>query len=355
MKAVSKRAANTDGVSWQQIVARYQGPDLRMSIWQLVTSFLPYIALWYLMYLSLQYSYLITLALSVLASGFLLRIFIIFHDCTHGSFFKSRRANEWAGRVCGLLAFTPFGEWRHRHNLHHATTGNLDKRGWWDIDVLTVREYLALPRHKQLIYRLYRNPIVLFMIGAPIFFIILQRIPRRGARPKEIRSVLWTDLALAAMVGGLVWLLGWQAFLLIQLPIAVLSSTVGLWMFYVQHQFEQAYWEHDPEWDYVTASLKGSSYYQLPRVLQWFTGNIGFHHIHHLSAKIPNYRLEQAFRENPLFQDVTTITLGTSLAVLKAKAWDEDLKRMLDFRELHARYGRSLSLAPANPPAGSWE
>jgi omega-6 fatty acid desaturase (delta-12 desaturase) len=354
MKAASNTLVDANGMSWQKIVAKYHGPDLRLSIGQLVTSFVPYIALWYLMYLSLSYSYAITLLLSVLASGFLLRIFIIFHDCTHGSFFKSRRANEIVGVICGLASFTPFGEWRHRHNLHHATTGNLDKRGWWDIDVLTVKEYLALPPRKQLVYRLYRNPIILFMIGATFFFIVIQRIPRRDSRPKEIKSVLWTNVGLVLLYGPIIWLVGWQAFLLIQVPIAILSSTVGLWMFYVQHQFEQAYWEYDPEWDYVTASLKGSSFYKLPRILQWFTGNIGFHHIHHLSAKIPNYRLEQCYRENTLFQDVTEITLGSSLQAINAKVWDEELKRMLDFKEVRTLYGHSLPLNSA-PPAGSPE
>jgi omega-6 fatty acid desaturase (delta-12 desaturase) len=310
--------------------------------------------MWYLMYLSLSVHYALTLLLSLVASGFLLRIFIIFHDCTHGSFFKSRRANDIAGIICGLLAFTPYDEWRHRHNLHHATTGNLDKRGWWDIDVLTVKEYLALPPRQQLVYRLYRNPIILFAIGATFFFIVIQRIPRRGSKPKQRNSVLWTNVGLVALNGALIWLVGWQAYLLIQVPIAILSSTFGLWMFYVQHQFEQAYWEWDPEWDYVTASLKGSSFYRLPKILQWFTGNIGFHHIHHLSAKIPNYRLEQCYRENTLFQDVNVITLRTSLEAIRAKVWDEDRKRMLDFKEVRALYG-SLPQAAAAPPSGSPE
>lgn len=321
---------------WQRIVAQYQGADTRQSVWQIISSFGPYVALWVLMYLSLSYSYWITLGLAVLASGFLVRTFIIFHDCTHGSFFKSRRANDTLGILFGLLSFTPYYEWRHRHNLHHATTGNLDKRGWWDIDVLTVREYLELNKWERLRYRLYRNPLLMFGLGSTLFFLVIQRFPRGDAKGRERNNVLWTDLMIAGMVAGMSALIGFKEYLIIQLPIVILASTIGLWMFYVQHQFEEAYWERNPEWDYVTASLKGSSYYKLPRILQWFTGNIGFHHIHHLSAKIPNYRLEACFKENEIFQDVTTITLRTSLQAVFAKLWDENQKKMIDFKDLKA-------------------
>lgn len=322
------------GRDWKKIVARYQQVDLGKSIGQLITSIAPYLLLWILMYYSLSVSYWLTLALSLLTSGFLLRIFILFHDCTHGALFKSRRANDIVGIITGLFAFTPYGEWRYRHNLHHATTGNLDARGWWDIDVLTVDEFLALPRWQQWRYRIYRNPIVLFMIGAPFFFLVLQRFPRRDSRPRERNSILLTNVLLIVVVTAICSLIGWQAFMLVQLPVAILSSTLGLWMFYVQHQFERTYWEHKPEWDYVTASLQGSSYYKLPRLLQWFTGNIGFHHIHHLSPKIPNYNLEACFMENPMFQDVHTLTLASSLMTISAKLWDENGKRMINFREL---------------------
>jgi acyl-lipid omega-6 desaturase (Delta-12 desaturase) len=319
---------------WQDIVAQYQGADVRQSLTQIATSLIPYMVLWYLMYLSLAYSYWITLALAVIASGFMLRIFIIFHDCTHGSFFRSRKLNDFVGVVAGLLSFTPYGAWRYRHALHHATTGNLDQRGWWDIDVLTVQEYLHLSAGKRLWYRLYRNPVLMFGIGATFFFLIVQRFSRKGAKPQERRSIRWTNVGIVAMLGALTALVGVEQLILIQLPIAIMASSAGLWMFYIQHQFEAAYWERDPEWDYVTASLKGSSYYRLPRLLQWFTGNIGFHHIHHLSAKIPNYRLEACYQENPLFQEVNVITLRQSFQALSAKLWDEDQKRMVGFRNL---------------------
>ncbi len=328
---MAKPAKASGKPQWQRIVQQYQGSDTRQSIVQLVTSVVPYFALWYLMYLSLSYSYAITLVLSIFASGFLLRSFIIFHDCTHGSFFNSRKANDVVGVFTGLLSFTPYAAWRHRHALHHATTGNLDRRGWWDIEVYTVKEFEALPKWEQIRYRLYRHPFILFVMGSTVFFLLLQRIPRRDSKKAELTSIMWTNVALVVLVAAMCYLVGWREFIMIQLPIAFLSSTVGLWMFYVQHQFEQAYWEHSDEWDYLTASLKGSSYYKLPRVLQWFTGNIGFHHIHHLSAKIPNYRLEQCFNDNELFQDVTTITLKTSLEAFDAKLWDEDRKLMIGF------------------------
>jgi omega-6 fatty acid desaturase (delta-12 desaturase) len=308
---------------WLRIVAQYQGANRRQSMTQIITSFGPYFLLWIPMYISLSYSYWITLALSVLASGFLLRTFIIFHDCTHGSFFKSRKANDAIGIIAGLLSFTPYHEWRHRHNLHHATTGNLDKRGWWDIEVVTVREYLQLAKWERLRYRLYRNPWLMFGLGSTLFFLVVQRFPRRDARKRERNSVLLTNLAIVGMAAGMSALIGLKAYLMIQLPIAILSSMIGLWMFYVQHQFEEGYWEHNPEWDYVTASLKGSSYYKLPRILQWFTGNIGFHHIHHLSPKIPNYKLPACHNENPSLQ-VKPMTLLFSLKSLHLRLWDEE-------------------------------
>jgi acyl-lipid omega-6 desaturase (Delta-12 desaturase) len=334
MKSIGTAETSSVKSHWQRVLARYQGADVRQSVWQIATSFVPYLALCYLMYHSLAFSYWITLGLAVLASGFHLRTFIIFHDCTHGSFFTSQKANDALGIIAGLLSFTPYYEWRHRHALHHATVGNLDRRGWWDIDMLTVREYLDLPTWARWRYRLYRNPLIMFGLGATLFFLVLQRIPRRDARKRERASVYWTNLALLAMIVGLSTLIGFKAYLLVQLPIVVISSTIGLWVFYVQHQFEDGYWAHNPEWDFVTAALKGSSYYKLPRLLQWFTGNIGFHHIHHLSAKIPNYRLEACYEENALFQEVNTITLWTSLQAISAKLWDEDQRRMVGFREV---------------------
>ncbi|MEE9521812.1 MAG: fatty acid desaturase, partial [candidate division NC10 bacterium] len=267
-------------VSWQQVVAKYDNPDLRRSVWQVFNSFVPYFILWYVMYRSLAVSYWITLALSVLAAGFLVRIFIIFHDCGHGAFFKSQKASDVLGFIAGILTFTPYYSWRHEHAMHHATAGDLDRRGVGDIWTLTVKEYLGLSPRKRLAYRIYRNPLVMFGIGSFFLFLIYYRFPRRAVGKRERHSVHWTNLALAGIVALMSVTIGIKAFVLVQLPITVIASAAGVWVFYVHHQFEGVYWEHHDKWDYVTAALQGSSFYKLPKVLQWVTGNIGFHHVH---------------------------------------------------------------------------
>jgi len=319
---------------WQEAVAKYQNPDVRASLWQIATSVIPYIVLWFLMYLSLEYSYLITLALSVLAGGFLVRIFIIFHDCGHGSFFKSQKLNHMVGSVCGVMTFTPYFEWRHAHAIHHATAGDLDRRGTGDVLTLTVKEYQQMPGWKRLGYRLYRNPLVMFILGPMFVFLVVHRFPSRNSKKRERTSVYWTNLAILAYIVPLVALIGFERYILIQLPIALLTGTAGVWMFYVQHQFEGTYWEKHVQWDYVTAALKGSSYYKLPKILQWFTGNIGLHHIHHLSPRIPNYNLQACHDANPLFQQVPTVTLGPSFKSVFFKLWDEEQRQLVGFGRL---------------------
>jgi len=316
---------------WQEAVAKYQNPDVRASLWQIATSVIPYIVLWFLMYLSLEYSYLITLALSVLAGGFLVRIFIIFHDCGHGSFFKSQKLNHIVGSICGVMTFTPYFEWRHAHAIHHATAGDLDRRGTGDVLTLTVKEYQQMPGWKRLGYRLYRNPLVMFILGPMFVFLVVHRFPSRNSKKRERTSVYWTNLAILAYIVPLVVLIGLERYILIQLPIALLTGTAGVWMFYVQHQFEGTYWEKHVQWDYLTAALKGSSYYKLPKILQWFTGNIGLHHIHHLSPRIPNYNLQACHDANPLFQQVPTVTLGPSFKSVFFKLWDEEQRRLVGF------------------------
>jgi len=316
---------------WQEAVAKYQNPDVRASLWQIATSVIPYIVLWFLMYLSLEYSYLITLALSVLAGGFLVRIFIIFHDCGHGSFFKSQKLNHMVGSICGVMTFTPYFEWRHAHAIHHATAGDLDRRGTGDVLTLTVKEYQQMPGWKRLGYRLYRNPLVMFILGPMFVFLVVHRFPSRNSKKRERTSVYWTNLAILAYIVPLVALIGFERYILIQLPIALLTGTAGVWMFYVQHQFEGTYWEKHVQWDYLTAALKGSSYYKLPKILQWFTGNIGLHHIHHLSPRIPNYNLQACHDANPLFQQVPTVTLGPSFKSVFFKLWDEEQRRLVGF------------------------
>jgi omega-6 fatty acid desaturase (delta-12 desaturase) len=270
------------------------------------------------------------------AAGFLLRTFIVFHDCTHGSFLASRRANAWVGTACGLLVYTPFHSWRHEHAVHHATSGDLDRRGMGDVDTLTVAEYRALPWRGRLGYRLMRNPFVLLVLG-PLWALLLEpRLVPGWARSRFAGKILATDLALVAAVAVLCLTLGWDAVLLVQLPSAMLAGAAGVWLFYVQHQFEDVYWERKENWSYAESALQGSSHLVLPKVLQFFTGNIGLHHVHHLSARIPNYNLQRAHDDNPIFHDVPTLTLGDSFRVLRLKLYDEERRRLVTFSDARA-------------------
>ncbi len=324
----TKRAQTID---WKSIVARYQEPANHKAIWQLVNSVVPYMGLWWLMHLSLSLSYWLTGALAVLAGGFLVRIFIIFHDCGHGSFFKSRRANDIAGSIAGILCLTPYFHWRWEHAIHHSSSGDLDRRGTGDVWTLTVQEYLQASRWKRFSYRLARNPFILFIIAPVTLFLVLERFPASKAPQRERLSVYLTNLALLGVGLGLIFLLGIKAYVLLQLLVITVASSAGVWLFYVQHQFEDAYWERGHQWDYVKAALEGSSFYKLPKVLQWFSGNIGFHHIHHLSPRIPNYNLERCHRSEPLFQKVRPITLISSLKCFSFRLWDEESRRMVGY------------------------
>jgi omega-6 fatty acid desaturase (delta-12 desaturase) len=312
----------------------YQQSDTWLSLWQLANSIVPYIALWVLMYYSLRVSYLLTLGLSVLAAGFMVRTFIIFHDCGHGSFFNARAANDAVGIITGVLTYTPYYRWRHDHAVHHATAGDLDRRGTGDVMTLTVDEFKALSPLKQLGYRIWRHPLVLFTIGPTLVFAFANRLPLSGGGRRERWGVHYTNLALLGLITGLIFLMGWKAFLMIQIPILMIGSGVGVWLFYVQHNFEGTYWQRHNQWDFYQAALQGSSFYKLPIVLQWFSGNIGFHHIHHLSPRIPNYLLPKCFKENPVFQ-VQPLTLLASLRSLKLRLWDEKRSRMVGFSALN--------------------
>lgn len=324
-----------DSIPWQQAVAGYRKSDLRHSVWQLLNSIAPYFVLWYLAYRSLEVSYVLTLALAVLAGLFAVRIFIIFHDCGHGSFFESRKANDIVGFLTGIITFTPYFAWRHAHAIHHATAGDLDRRGTGDVWTLTYEEYLERPRLQQIFYRIYRNPFIIFVIGPVIDFVVLQRLPLRDERAKarEKNSVTWTNLTLLAIFIGMGLTIGFTEYLLVQLPIIAVASSLGVYLFYVQHQYENTYWERHEQWDYATAALYGSSYFQMPKVLQWFTGNIGFHHIHHLSPKIPNYRLEDCHNENAMFQVIEPLTVRTSLKSIRVRLWDEDRHKMIGYHK----------------------
>ena len=316
---------------WREALAPYAKPNIGRSVLDIATSVVPYLALSYLMYITLSVSYLLVLVIAVPAAGFLLRTYILFHDCTHGSFLPSKRANAWLGIVLGLIVYSPFHSWRHNHAVHHATSGDLDRRGVGDVPTLTVAEYNALPWHKRLGYRLFRNPLVMFGFGPIWAMIVAPRFVPRGVRPRIRRSIIATNVALTVIVGGLCWVIGWQAFLLVQLPTAWLAGSAGVFLFFVQHQFEDAYWESTEEWSYADAALQGSSYLKLPKILQFFTGNIGLHHVHHLNARIPNYNLQRAHDENPVCHDVPTLTLWDGVRTLRLKLYDEQRSRLVSF------------------------
>ena len=318
---------------WQEALAPYARPHVGRSALDLATSVVPYLALSVGMYLLLGVSYPLALVLAVPATGFLLRTYVVFHDCAHGSFLPSKRGNAWLGTALGLLVFAPFVRWRHDHAVHHATSGDLDRRGVGDLPTITVAEYGALSPRRRLAYRLFRNPAVMFGLGPVVAMIVGPRIPARNARPRMRRSVIGTDIALAVLVGGLCWLVGWREYVMVALPPALLAGAAGIWLFYVQHQFEDAYWESTSDWNYADAALRGSSYLKLAKPLQFFTGNIGLHHIHHLNARIPNYNLQRAHDENPIFHGVPTLSLWQALRAVRLKLWDEDRGRLVTFAD----------------------
>jgi omega-6 fatty acid desaturase (delta-12 desaturase) len=345
-----RRGSSADAF-WREALAPYAQPDRARALRCLASSVAPYLALSVSMYLSLRVSYLLTLALALPTAGFLVRTYIVFHDCTHGSFLASKRANRWLGTLLGLLVFATFDCWKHNHAVHHATAGDLDRRGVGDVPTLTVAEYRRRSWRGRLAYRLFRNPLVMFGLG-PIFALMVQpRIVPRNARPRIKRAVRATNLALLVLVGGLCWLIGWRQYLLVQAPTLMLAGAAGIWLFYVQHQFEEVYWEDSERWSYADAALRGSSYLKLPRVLQFFSGNIGLHHVHHLSARIPNYNLQRAHDENAIFHDVPTLSLGDGIRTVRLKLYDQRSGRMVGFpqaREGARAEGRWQKVAEAD-------
>jgi omega-6 fatty acid desaturase (delta-12 desaturase) len=311
-------------------VSRYERPDTARAWWAFATSLPPFLVLWWLMYRSLSVSYLLTVALAFPAAGFVVRTFIVQHDCGHGSFVASRRWRTIIGRLCAPFTLLPYGYFRHFHGTHHATSGNLDKRHV-DIETITLREYRAMSPSAQRRYRLMRHPVVMFGLAPFLYFVIMMRLPMfaRADWKRERRSMLMTNVVIALLVWLMVALVGWRDFLLVQAPVTVIASTVGMWMFYVQHQFEDTYWAPDGEWDFARAALEGSSYYALPDVLAWFTGYIGYHHIHHLSPRVPSYRLVECHRETTLFDSVRHISLREGFACARLALWDEDARRLV--------------------------
>ncbi|WP_163099217.1 fatty acid desaturase [Peribacillus alkalitolerans] len=337
---------NQDTKNLRKLTAPYEKPEIKSSIWQIVNTIGPFLLIWFLAYKSLSISYWLTIALAVINAGLLTRIFIIFHDCCHHSFFKSRRANKIVGTITGVLTVFPYDQWAHSHSVHHATSSNLDKRGTGDIWIMTIDEYMEASTMTKFAYRLYRNPFVMFVLGPIYIFLILNRFNRKGARRKERINTYITNVSIVALIGLMCWAVGWEAFLLVQGPIFLISGIAGIWLFYVQHQFEDTYFEHDDEWEYVRAAVEGSSYYKLPKILQWMTGNIGFHHVHHLSPRVPNYKLEEVHNNSEPLQHAQTLTISTSLQSLKMHLWDEQGKKFIGFKELKAFQNKDQFSSP---------
>ncbi|HEY3295294.1 MAG TPA: fatty acid desaturase [bacterium] len=310
------------------------------SVWQVVNTIPPFCGLLFLMYRLLPVSYLLVLALAVLAAGFMVRTFIIQHDCGHGSFFKSRKANDRMGWFCSLFTLIPYHYWKREHALHHATSGNLDRRGYGDMDIFTVGEYMQLSRWKRFRYRAYRHPLVFLLVGPPVAVLLQHRMAsdKKQTTKRQRRNVYTTNLTMVSTVLILGWLMGFVNLLLIAVPVLYLALGAGIWLFYIQHQFEHTYWKRGAEWNSIHAAMQGSSFYKLPKVLQWFTGNIGFHHIHHLDEHMPNYRLPQIYEQHPELQDVFTVTIRSSLKTAFLSVWDERQERLISFRELKRRY-----------------
>ena len=319
---------------WKAIVAEFQTPSLGRAVGQLLNTLIPYIGIWVGIYYAFFVSWWLVVALAMLAGCMLVRVFIIFHDCGHGSFFKSRTANDITGFFTGMLTFTPYYQWRWEHSLHHATTGDLDRRGIGDVWTMTVQEYIESSRWKRFAYKLTRNPVVLFVIAPFVLFVFLQRYPNHRGDSREKWSVIYMNVALAAMIGGMSWIYGFANYLIVQAIVTGVAGALGVWLFYIQHQFEDAYWERHEDWDYTAAALKGSSFYKLPRILQWLSGNIGFHHIHHLSSRIPNYNLERCHNSHPVFEMVKPITFVISLKSLAYRLWDEQHKKLVGYRHM---------------------
>jgi omega-6 fatty acid desaturase (delta-12 desaturase) len=321
-------------VSWRKIVAKYQKPILSKSLGQIANTFIPFAGLWVLMYFTLPVSLPLTIALAVLAGCFLMRIFIIFHDCGHGSYFRSKKANNTLGFICGLLTLTPYRHWRWQHAVHHGVSGNLDERGIGDVWTMTVNEYLNATLWERIQYRITRNPLILFGLIPLSLFVVYQRFSYKKASQADKNSVHIMNLSILLFATLMSLIFGFWNYVWIQLTVTAVSGTVGVWLFYVQHQFEDTYWRSGEEWDYTTSAMQGSSFYKLPKIMQWFSGNIGYHHIHHLSSRIPNYSLEACHNAEPFFQQVPHLTIRSSLKSLSLRMWDEDSQKLVGYSHL---------------------
>lgn len=332
---ISSTESPLDARALLKQLAPYRQPRTGRSLGELVVTAVPFFLLWALAALAIRAGYLAGLLLTIPAGLFLLRLFLIQHDCGHGAFFGRRSSNDWTGRLIGVLTFTPYDYWRRSHAQHHASTGNLDGRGFGDIDTLTVEEYRSLSRLGRFRYRLYRNPIVLFGLGPAYLFLLRHRLPvgmmTQGWSPWA--SALGTNLGILAVSAALVWAVGFTTFLMVQLPITLVAASVGVWLFYVQHQFENTRWERQPDWSFHDTALEGSSHYLLPRPLRWITANIGVHHVHHLASRIPYYRLTEVLRDIPALAETSTLTIRESLRTVRLVLWDERSRRLVTWKQ----------------------
>lgn len=332
---LTETATELDAHGWVKALAKYKTPNNAKAIKEILLTVVPFAIIWAIMYQTLSFSYLLTALLAFPAAGFLVRIFIIQHDCGHGSFLSNQSANRWLGRVLGILTITPYDYWQRSHAIHHASSGNLDHRGMGDIQTLTVSEYKSKSWFGRTLYRLYRNPITLFVIGPAYVFFLEQRLPigmmKIGWKPWV--STMLTNVGIAFYSLILIWFVGWKAFLAIQVPVTFLAASFGVWLFFVQHQFEDTNWDHSSDWDRRESALHGSSHYDLPVVLRWLSGNIGIHHVHHLCSHIPFYRLTEVIRDFPELKEVSRITLWESFKCAKLALWDEKKYRLLSFKD----------------------
>mgnify|MGYP001942838616 FL=1 len=312
----------------------FENPNAKSSVWQLINTVPTFFILWFLAYQALSVSVWLSLGISIIAAGFVVRIFIIFHDCCHGSFFKNRKLNHLVGNITGIITMFPYDKWRREHSIHHATSSNLDKRGTGDVWIMTVDEYVNASKLERLRYRLYRNPFVMFVLGPLYLFLVSNRMNRKDAKKKERLNTHFHTLSIITLNGLLIYFIGWADYLMVQLPIMFIAGSLGIWLFYVQHQFEDSYFEDESDWDYVKAAIDGSSFYRLPKILQWVTGNIGYHHVHHLSPKVPNYHLEDVHEAIPPLQNATTITVGSSLKSIRFRLYDAKNKTFVTFKHV---------------------
>jgi omega-6 fatty acid desaturase (delta-12 desaturase) len=333
--------------SWATRLAPYRQSDNARAAFELALTLALFVASWIVTYHALKVSGWLAAVLMIVSGGFLVRLFMLQHDCGHLSMFTTKSTNDWVGRALGVFTITPYDYWRHSHAMHHAGSGNLDRRGMGDIKTLTLAEYQALGFWGKIAYRAYRNPITLFVIGPVYVFVLNQRMPpdciRQGR--SSWMSVLFTNAAMLVCGAVLAYFIGWKMFLLVHFPIVAVAASIGVWLFYVQHQFDETHWESNPHWSHEHAALHGSSFYDLPKPLMWLTGNIGIHHLHHLSSRIPFYRLPHVLRDFPELRDVGRLTLWESFKCVKLVLWDEASKKLVSFREAHAMM--SMKLMPA--------